>query len=384
MPKLRKGQHGNVERRGKSYRIQLCVAGTVHRFSVRTTDLRVAQAAARQRHAELEHAHNRRLEGLPDVVRMSVLLDEFEAQLASRVAGTRRAYGDSIKPIRKYFVDIAGNLPVDKVRAAHIDAYVDWRRTHRLAGRRKTDGGPLSARSLNKDRSILHRLFAIAERREYCPSNPVKRTERQKGDAHEAVILTQEEYRRLLTASAENPTLALFALALGETGMRCESEALHLRWQDVSFETGFITVVSGREGHRTKSGKSRLVPMTPELTSALKAHYAAYRFASQSQYVFHHTSTKRHHTNGGRIFSLRCAFKNAAKRAKLSTRFRQHDLRHRRVTTWLAEGKSPVLVMQAMGHSRLETTMMYYKYLPEHLRGLVDASPSTASALRAM
>jgi integrase len=209
----------------------------------------------------------------------------------------------------------------------------------------------------------------------------VKRTKRRKADAHEPAILTADEYERLLVACAENPTLALFVLLLGETGMRCESEALHLRWPDVSLDTGFITVVSGRDGHRTKSGKSRMVPMTQRLTAALRKHFAAYQFAAQSEYVFHHGATRRHHEAGGRIGTLRSAFKSAAKRAKLSASFRQHDLRHRRVTTWLAEGKSPVLVMQAMGHSRLETTMVYYKYLPDHLRGLVEPQSAVFARL---
>ncbi len=57
--------------------------------------------------------------------------------------------------------------------------------------------------------------------------------------------------------------------------MRCDSEALRLQWQDVDFFTGFIRVVSGRDGHRTKTGKSRDIPMTPRLTAALRDYFAA-------------------------------------------------------------------------------------------------------------
>ncbi len=59
--------------------------------------------------------------------------------------------------------------------------------------------------------------------------------------------------------------------------------------------------------------------------------------------------------------------------AKLPAGFRLHDLRHRRVTTWLAEGKSPVHVREAVGHALLATTMKYTHLLPERLRELVDA-----------
>jgi hypothetical protein len=69
----------------------------------------------------------------------------------------------------------------------------------------------------------------------------------------------------------------------------------------------------------------------------------------------------------------------AAERAKLPTGWVTHDLRHRRVTTWLAEGMSPVLVKEAMGHTDLSTTMDYMHLAREHLRALVEPSPASQS-----
>ena len=66
------------------------------------------------------------------------------------------------------------------------------------------------------------------------------------------------------------------------------------------------------------------------------------------------------------------AFKSAARRAKLPLDFNRHDLQHRRVTTWLVEGKNPVHVKEPMGHADLATTMGYTHLAKEHLRGLVD------------
>jgi site-specific recombinase XerD len=43
------------------------------------------------------------------------------------------------------------------------------------------------------------------------------------------------------------------------------------------------------------------------------------------------------------------------------------------VTKWLAEGRSAVLVRDAMGHADLETTMNYTHLAREHLTALVDA-----------
>lgn len=60
---------------------------------------------------------------------------------------------------------------------------------------------------------------------------------------------------------------------------------------------------------------------------------------------------------------MRRAFSEAAERADPPDDFRKHDLRHRRVTTWLSEGHSAVKVQKAMGHSDLKTTMGYYTFV---------------------
>lgn len=92
----------------------------------------------------------------------------------------------------------------------------------------------------------------------------------------------------------------------------------------------------------------------------------------RSRWVFHHTITQRGAVAGERLQSFHRAFANVVKRAGLPTDLRQHDLRHRRVTTWLAEGKSPALVQKAMGHADLATTMGYTHLLDEHLLPLVE------------
>jgi integrase len=88
--------------------------------------------------------------------------------------------------------------------------------------------------------------------------------------------------------------------------------------------------------------------------------------------VLHHDRTALRYKAGDRIKSLYDGYRRAAERAKLPDRLTQHDLRHRRVTEWLAEGKSPVLVKEAMGHSDIRTTMGYTHLAKEHLRSLVD------------
>src|SRR5205085_9381466 len=126
-----------------------------------------------------------------------------------------------------------------------------------------------------------------------------------------------------------------------------------------------------RDGHRTKSGKSRSVPMTRRLKDA----FQAYRATSGSEaWVFAHPITARRHLAGERISSLRRSVQAAARRAGIDERWHPHDLRHRRVTTWLAAGKDVTKVKQAVGHADLRTTMGYTHLVPSQLRDLVEES----------
>ena len=117
--------------------------------------------------------------------------------------------------------------------------------------------------------------------------------------------------------------------------------------------------------------------MTPKLRQAMRAHFAQFRFATyngqRTPWVFHHTTTRRRASAGERIGVLRRAFEGAVGRAKVSADIHQHDLRHRRVTTWLAAGADAVKVKEAMGHADLRTTMDYTHLVRDNLRSLVEA-----------
>ncbi len=382
MPRNRKVP-GSYKKRGNSIRVTLTFEGERHRFTVPTTDVSIAKSIGSRKYAELVAGRERALAGKRGDVRISELLAEFErVDLPLLASGTQKSYRDSLKPIRLFFVDALGDIELRRVGSRHVNEFLAWRQTNRLNGSHE-----LHKRTLQKDRAVLHRLFGVAVDNEDMDRNPVQKSNRVKRvDKHDPVIITDDQYDRLLDECKVDPMLHLYVMILGETGMRCESEALHLRWSDVAFDDSRITIRSGRDGHRTKSGNSRSVPITSRLMMALRAHFAQYRLGAydgvRPDYVIHHEETRRQHLAGKRIRSLRNSFKRAAARAGLSSEFRQHDLRHRRVTSWLGEGRPPVAVQMAMGHSDLRTTMGYYKYLPEHIRLLaedISVNPSARS-----
>jgi integrase len=374
---------GNFERRAAGYYWRVYMGKQYHREMIYTVERGDAEQYARTKYEELERQHRRTTDGVLVGQRMSDLLTYYETACLPRLApGTQGAYRDSLKPIRRYYVDVLGDPKLDRVRPVHISDYLDHRRTHRLDGAQ-----PLHNRTLAKDRTVLHAIFAVACEREWCPGNPVtKGTKVPKGDEREPIILTDEQVDALL-AACRDPQVRFYALVLGETGARNETEALWTRWEDFDFKKGFLRIVTGRNGHRVKGGRSRFVPMTSRLHQAAQAYFAAYRFAGYSgtrpEYVFHHPENRRHYRAAERVHSYRGAMDTAATKAQLPDGWHMHDLRHRRVTTWLAAGKSPVHVMQAMGHRDLRTTMGYYRFLPDHLRALVEPT-ATAGHMEGM
>jgi integrase len=70
------------------------------------------------------------------------------------------------------------------------------------------------------------------------------------------VILDENQYSDLLKACDGRPMLALSVTTLGEAGVRCDSEALHLRWEDVDLEDGFLWIASGRDATGPRAGKA--------------------------------------------------------------------------------------------------------------------------------
>jgi integrase/recombinase XerD len=371
MPRTRtKSYPGSITRRGASWRVRLCAGGTYYSYTVRGTRTD-AQNFATTKHAELAKDHTRAEAGMPGPIRFSALADDFETYALPTLApGAARSYRNSLKPFRTFFGGTLGDPLVRNIQRGHVKTFLEWRRTQRAG-----EAGSVSAHTVAKDRRVLSCLFNYGLDKDYLDANPCARVKAPKGDPRTPPILTAEQLDALFAAAEPSPMLPLYVLLLADTGVRSDSEALALRWEDVDLAGGFVHVRSA-PGRRTKSGKSRSVPLTARLRAALQDHAARFRLAvydgARSPFVFHHTHTTRSAVAGQQLRSIRRAFENAAKAAKLPAGFRRHDLRHRRVTTWLAEGRNVVHVREAMGHADLATTMGYTHLVPEHLRSLVE------------
>jgi site-specific recombinase XerD len=381
----------HVRKRGNSYGAILQVDGQRKHVSITAEELtRRDLTTAEWVDAEMKDYRNeveRVALGLPGPMRLSALFQDFEDHhLPGLAANTQKTYGASLDRFRAFFTG-NNDIRADKVQTAHVMAFVSWRRSER--------GGAVGGRTIAKDRTVLHTVFEHGIALGVMDRNPVTKKTRIKHDSRDPYILEAAELEKLMGAAKDHPMLAIYILTLHETGLRSESEGLWLRWTDLDFDyewtdraenvvgRGRIVVRSDKK-HRTKTGRGRIVPMTPRLRRALMEHRMAFAGklygAQPSPWVFCHEFNRRRAVAGTRIGSLRRAFDAAVVRAKLPTRINQHDLRHTRATTWLADGKPAHVVQQAMGHSSIRTTMGYYRFMPTHLRALVDPEAQPVNA----
>lgn len=323
-----------------------------------------AERKARERYNLLQ-AQSARGDGA--TVRLKRLLAVYRDQrLPALAESSQQAYEITFKALETYYGNRDPRLT--SIGRGDMKGFLSWRRVHGPDGTKR--GKPLSGWSLRRCLSVLSTLFEEAVEREWIDGNPARRISVETPDT-EPVILSEEEYEKLLEQCEARPMLRTFILLAGEAGLR-RSEALDLRWADVDLRDGFLEVVHGRDGRTTKGKRSRAVPMTSRLRRELRDHAARFRLdGTGSAHLLHHVRSRPNASKGDPFGRFDKGVRKVAEKAGLPEEWRYHDLRHRRCTLWLAEGYSPEKVRRAMGHSSLSTTLQYSHLVRSDLEEMV-------------
>lgn len=208
--------------------------------------------------------------------------------------------------------------------------------------------------------------------------------QRPRGNARLPVVLSQSEVRRVLALTSGTPSLVL-RLQYG-TGLRL-MEALRLRVKDLDLGRGLITV---RQGKGDKD-RTTMVPesLVPELTKQLALrrrlhdldlskgqadvelpHALANKLPGAGrqlawQFVFPSPdmctcprtgAVRRHHLHEANV---QRAMRAAVQKAGIMKRATVHTLRHSFATHLLESGSDIRTVQELLGHSDVQTTMIY-------------------------
>lgn len=202
-----------------------------------------------------------------EVVTLATLLERFN-DAASVKASTRAAYKQTTDSLRSRLV---GDTPLGSITPADADA---WRKAIAEPVKVKGDDGKettkqLAPATVAKRVHVARAIFKRAVRWGLIHSNPFAELRAgSQSNPDRAFYVTPDSVRAILAACPDDEWRAIVALSRF-AGLRCPSEIVALRWGDVNWERGRLTVRSpktaGHEGHAV-----RVVPIAPELRAILQ------------------------------------------------------------------------------------------------------------------
>ena len=301
--------------------------------STKTTNKRLATKILAIRQAELAEG---RIPGLlkSHAPTLKAYLSQYLESRTDLHPNTRTRYAVCQRALERFFG--ATNLP------AITDTAIEEYKSARTAA----GSGPAG---VNRDFSLLRLLLKQAKRERYIAQNPLADREHfmdERKERLQARPFTVEEEQRLL-AVAKGYLRPLLVLLL-DTGLRPNAEALPLKWKNVDFDRGMITVVASK----TLAGL-RTIPMTGRLKTELLRWR---RFTgSTSEFVFFHPRNPAKH-----LLHVPKTWAHALKDANVSKR-RLYDCRSTFCSRMYAAGIAPVLIELLMGHAGNGLVHLYAK-----------------------
>ncbi|MEX1200274.1 MAG: tyrosine-type recombinase/integrase [Methylophaga sp.] len=216
--------------------------------------------------------------------------------------------------------------------------------------------------TFNKYKAILAAMFNFAIRKNdessetYLSNNPAKKVQNKPVNNQRVRYLSDDEKKRLIESCRKigGRFYLAFLLALS-TGLR-KSNVLWLRWSDVNFERGLLSI------GRTKNGDPITAPVPQSVLNLLKDQHQV-----GNELIFASTIDPRVPSD------FKKQWVNAREMAKIEN-FRWHDLRHDVASTMAMAGRTMVEIAQILGHRSLQSTQRYTHLSTDHKAAALQSS----------
>lgn len=279
--------------------------------------------------------------------------------------------------LRARIIPALGQHRLDRLQPEHVETFY----TSALA-----DG--LAPASVLQCHRILSRALKVAVQRGRIARNVCTLVDAPSLDRREVEPLTAEDARRILATAEGRRNAARWSVALA-LGLR-QGEALGLRWPDVDFDAGSLTVrqalqrIAGRGlvlvPPKSRAGR-RTIALPPQLVVALRAHRTAQleerlqagdRWEDR-EFVFAQPNGRPVDPRGDNREWKTLLVDAGVRDARL------HDARHTAATLMLLQGVPARVAMQVLGHSQVSLTLSTYSHVVPELA--IEAAERVGAAL---
>jgi integrase len=260
--------------------------------------------------------------------------------------------------VNKHLIPALGDIKLLQLKPEHLQK-------HYVAQL----GAGLSPSTVRYDHVVIHKALQTAIKWGVVPHNVADGVDIPRSRHREMQVWDKAEMSRFLEAVKTTPYYAMFYLALF-TGMR-RSELLALRWQDIDFSGGEVSVNRGllqlEDGSfmftEPKSAKSRrtiaLPPSSLEVLQEHKSKIVSNRLMidlplKERDLIFSTIDGKPLRPN-----TVSRAWTILATRAGVKV-IRFHDARHTHATLLLQAGVNIKVVQERLGHAGIQITLDTY------------------------
>jgi integrase/recombinase XerD len=256
-----------------------------------------------------------------------------DLQIAGLSDSTRRAYLRAVRMLADHF-----HTPPDRLSEAQVRDYLLHLKNDRH----------LAANSLAIAYAGIKFFYAHTAPRDWT----TLRRLRVPREHRLPDVLSIDEVRRLI-AAVRTPHNRTYFRAVYSLGLRL-GEGLHLQVGDIDSARMMVHVRHG------KGGKDRFVPLPSSTLRSLREYWATHRHPA---WIFPATGRDRRQAASADRPMERSSVQGALRRVVRELGLRKtisiHTLRHSYATHLLEAGVNLRLIQEYLGHSSLQTTMVY-------------------------
>jgi integrase len=306
--------------------------GRIVRLSTGTIDKNLAKKILSKRKVQVAEGRHLDIKKVPRTTFFQLCDEWWELQ------GTNKRM-NGLSNMVECWKTFFGDVPVTNITQHTVEKFLI----------EKINNGPRILTPATRNRHLAHLSSMFNKGIEWglIVGNPASAIKLLKENGSRTRFLDKDEISKLLnSATIEFHPVLMTAL---HTGMR-KGEILKLKWADVDFQNGIITV------QESKSGRRRMIPLNDTLLKTLKVLPSRF----EKGFVFPSPVKK-----GQPQCDFKRQFSNTLARSGIED-FRFHDLRHTFASHLVMNGVDLLVVKELLGHASLTMTMRYAHLAPEH------------------